>query len=518
MTMMQLMVNRRQVPDKKTSVVNETLNDGLATFALDRHESDLCNSQPIRKHPPRRSYKYPEPESLSSPRNFGDEAARLKDFEHSLSETVNSAKEANGDCEDGASQRKNNRKHRRAASLDKKQLENIRLGHTLTTSLSFKVNQVEDAISEKLTADDSTGKFAYISLDGRVMNAELATSVTSIGGRLGEEEAKAWEDFAPMQRVLIVAVSAAAAAAAKHRNRKEIDLLLKTVENRVLHLPIPPSQSPFLSAIFEVFSIFSTRIYPKFYEPLDLTAPRMFHFGKQENELMLLRQELSELCKQCHTNASQIHPEPLQLLESLGVRSSPPKTPGQRESPAVLKRTFDGDSAKVKLDLHEAWSSTQPAPVCALPTDPELRGGDANEQLLSRESPVNKDVVFVESTNISPCKGESLFSSTLPAGDEAWAKEESKWYVNPMVETSQDYYDISTPERTNSMFSVCNPAVQGSLEWAVLRSNFANRDTDLVAGARVPLVQSPAPFQVGFSTGHSVLEIRLSCQNVRFCE
>lgn len=82
------------------------------------------------------------------------------------------------------------------------------------------------------------------------------------------------------------------------------------------------------------------------------------------------------------------------------------------------------------------------------------------------------------STDVTPCKGESVFSSnSFPAGDEAWAKEEAKWYVNPMVETSQDFYDISKPERTNSMFSVCNPAVQGSFEWTVLRSSFANRDT-----------------------------------------
>ena len=73
-------------------------------------------------------------------------------------------------------------------------------------------------VPEKLTADDFTGKFAYVSLDGRLINAELATSATSIGGGFGDKEAQAWEDFAPMQRVLIVAVSAAVAAAAKHKN------------------------------------------------------------------------------------------------------------------------------------------------------------------------------------------------------------------------------------------------------------------------------------------------------------
>lgn len=238
--MMHLMVNRRQVPDKKTSLVNETLYDGLATFAEERHEPDFRKPLQILKHPPRRSYKYTEPELLSSPRNFGDEAIRRKDFEGALKEAANLTKEtaACGDCEkgssNGTSKRVNNyRRHRRAASLDTKHLENIRLGPTLTTSLSLRENRLGNGIPEKLTADDSTGKFAYISLDGRLINAELATSATSIGGGLGDEEAQAWEDFAPMQRVLIVAVSAAAAAAAKHRNRKEIDLLVKTVDDRV---------------------------------------------------------------------------------------------------------------------------------------------------------------------------------------------------------------------------------------------------------------------------------------------
>lgn len=226
MKMMHLMVKRRQVPDKKMSLVNETPYDGLATSAEGRQESD-CRKQ-VLNHPSRRSNIYSEPGRLSSPRNFCNETVRRRDFEEASKEA------ANGDCEEGTLKRMNNRRHRHAASLDTKQLENIRLGPTLKTSLSLKENRLGDEISQRLTADDSTGKFAYISLDGRLINAELATSATSIGGGLGDEEAQAWEDFAPMQRVLIVAVSAAAAAAAKHRNRKEIDLLLKTVETRVL--------------------------------------------------------------------------------------------------------------------------------------------------------------------------------------------------------------------------------------------------------------------------------------------
>lgn len=241
---------------------------------------------------------------------------------------------------------------------------------------------------------------------------------------------------------------------------------------------------------------------------------------KQENELILLRQQLGELCKQSHTNASHIHPEPLQSLENLTARSSP-TTPAQREFAITGDRSFDGGSTKVKLDLNEAWSSSKPAPACAHP--------DGDTRRLSRGSPVKKDVVLVESANVTPCKGESLFSSkSFPVGDEAWANEEAKWYVNPMVETSQDFYNISTPERLNSMFSVCNPAAEGSFEWTVLRSSFANRDADL---ARLSLVESPprssqtevrARSQSINSLCIKLLlhenQIHRSCRHSKFCE
>lgn len=172
-------------------------------------------------------------------------------------------------------------------------------------------------------------------------------------------------------------------------------------------------------------------------------------FCKQENELIALRQQLSKLCKH----------------EPVAARSSP-KTPAQRES--LLDTTgFNGGSTKVKLDLHEAWSSSKP--------DAQSRDSQA----------VNKDVENSNSSTdtVTPCKGQS---SSFPVGDEARATEEAKWYVNPMVETSQDFYNISTPERTNSMFSVCNPAVHGSFEWTVIRSSFASRES-----ADPRLVESP---------------------------
>ena len=74
---------------------------------------------------------------------------------------------------------------------------------------------------------------AHISLDGRIMDAVSATSSARIGGDLGEEEAQAWDCFAPLQRVLIVAVAAAAAASSKQKNHREIDRLQKAVNAQV---------------------------------------------------------------------------------------------------------------------------------------------------------------------------------------------------------------------------------------------------------------------------------------------
>jgi len=351
--MMHVLVNSRQVPAKKTTSDNETMNEGLVTFDLDRQESDSYKPQQILKQPLRRSCKYPEPDNVPSPRNFGE------DFEHGVPCSAN----GDGDGSDCNSSKKHlggNRRHRPSQSLDAPQLDTIRLGPTLTTSLSFKEPRNISPMPAKLTADDSTGRFAYISLDGRLINAELATSVASIGGKLGDEEARAWEDFAPMQRVLIVAVAAAAAAAAKQRNVKEIDRLLTTVENRVLR----HRQHRIVSAIASFVNIIVSSLHTFLWTlvtTLGVTSlwtllrwaivigrlrllPYMM--CSQEKELICLSQELNEICKLNNTNASQPsrdHPEPF---------SGSPKTPVTQQK---LRRSFDGNS----VNLQEGWSSTK---------------------------------------------------------------------------------------------------------------------------------------------------------------
>jgi hypothetical protein len=72
---------------------------------------------------------------------------------------------------------------------------------------------------------------AWINLQGRLVNADQASSARTIGGGLTDELAFAWNLFPPIHRFLIVAVIGAAAA--KSQKNQEILNLKKSVELRV---------------------------------------------------------------------------------------------------------------------------------------------------------------------------------------------------------------------------------------------------------------------------------------------
>ncbi|XP_059665202.1 uncharacterized protein LOC132311340 [Cornus florida] len=73
-------------------------------------------------------------------------------------------------------------------------------------------------------------KLAWVSLQGRIVGAEEASSARSIGGGLNREEAVAWELFSPIHRILIVAVVAVASVNSK--KNKQIFQLRRSVELR----------------------------------------------------------------------------------------------------------------------------------------------------------------------------------------------------------------------------------------------------------------------------------------------
>lgn len=77
-------------------------------------------------------------------------------------------------------------------------------------------------------------QLSWVSLQGRLVGAEEATSAKAIGVGLGVEEAMAWDMFSPMQRVLVVAVIAVAVA--NNKKDREILRLKNSVDIRVCFL------------------------------------------------------------------------------------------------------------------------------------------------------------------------------------------------------------------------------------------------------------------------------------------
>ncbi|KAA8549553.1 hypothetical protein F0562_001429 [Nyssa sinensis] len=73
-------------------------------------------------------------------------------------------------------------------------------------------------------------QLAWVSLQGRLVGAEEASSARAIGVPMSPKEAVAWELFSPIHRILIVAV--VAVATAKLKEHKQICQLKKSVELR----------------------------------------------------------------------------------------------------------------------------------------------------------------------------------------------------------------------------------------------------------------------------------------------
>lgn len=96
---------------------------------------------------------------------------------------------------------------------------------------------------------------------------------------------------------------------------------------------------------------------------------------------------------------------------------------------------------------------------------------------ITRDDAVNKDVELVETPLRKDLTSDVLRSlRETNSLFEKCADDEAKWYVNPMVDAAEDYYDMRTPERDNPIFSTCTPAIRRSFEWTVLRSSTNKQD------------------------------------------
>jgi len=93
----------------------------------------------------------------------------------------------------------------------------------------------------KPTSPVRTGRkkpaLAWVSLQGRLLGADEATSARAIGGCLTPQQALAWELFSPIHRVLIVAV--VAAAVVKSEKNRQIRQLKDAVQLRVCEFFMP---------------------------------------------------------------------------------------------------------------------------------------------------------------------------------------------------------------------------------------------------------------------------------------
>ncbi|CAI8592247.1 unnamed protein product [Vicia faba] len=106
-----------------------------------------------------------------------------------------------------------------------------------TVSISpFSVNRRRLSTStlfvERSRPVSSERPMAWISLQGRLVNGDEASSARTIGGGLTDELAFAWNLFPPIHRFLIVAVIGAAASTARSQKNQEILNLKKSVELR----------------------------------------------------------------------------------------------------------------------------------------------------------------------------------------------------------------------------------------------------------------------------------------------
>ncbi|XP_010265792.1 PREDICTED: uncharacterized protein LOC104603457 [Nelumbo nucifera] len=75
-------------------------------------------------------------------------------------------------------------------------------------------------------------QLCWVSLQGRLVGAEEASSVKAIGGKLSGEEGLAWELFKPIHRILIVAIVAIAVADLNFKKSRQIWQLRRSVDLR----------------------------------------------------------------------------------------------------------------------------------------------------------------------------------------------------------------------------------------------------------------------------------------------
>ncbi|OVA04808.1 hypothetical protein BVC80_8655g5 [Macleaya cordata] len=106
----------------------------------------------------------------------------------------------------------------------------VSLSPFFSPSLSTSSRRLSSNFSEPTRPIHAARRLSWVSLQGRLVGAEEASSAKAIGGSLSREEAVAWELFSPIHRILIVAVVAVATADLK--KSRQILKLKRSVDLR----------------------------------------------------------------------------------------------------------------------------------------------------------------------------------------------------------------------------------------------------------------------------------------------
>ncbi|KAF5198783.1 inactive rhomboid protein [Thalictrum thalictroides] len=91
--------------------------------------------------------------------------------------------------------------------------------------------RLSSQFSEPTRPINSDRRLSWVSLEGRLIGAEEASSAKAIKGNLGLDEVIAWDLFSPIHRVLIVAIIAVATNDLK--KSRQISSLKRSVDLRV---------------------------------------------------------------------------------------------------------------------------------------------------------------------------------------------------------------------------------------------------------------------------------------------
>lgn len=197
----------------------------------------------------------------------------------------------------------------------------------------------------------------------------------------------------------------------------------------------------------------------------------------QEKELVILRQQLSDqLSFQSITNCNSLPTKIGETFQGLKKLEHP-----EVGDEGCLK--FGDTDKSVNVEIIERADVNNPIELrikLRTQLDLGLKLDMVSEDSYSSRGDAKNNNLIVETPSRYELTNEYDFRSVHGSTSslEKCAESEAKWYVNPMVDAAEDYYDMCTPERVNSIFAACTPLreIRGSYEWTTFHSSLKARN------------------------------------------